>query len=85
VLGILRAAASVYGLRGPFTDFMFTGLRLLNDQTLENITGAGALPWTWPVDEQVIDILHKGVFAFMAGYVGTCAYGANGAADIIAL
>lgn len=23
---------------------------------------------TWPVNEQVIDILHKGVFAFVTGY-----------------
>lgn len=71
----MRAAASVYGFRGPFTDFMFTGLRLLNDQSLENLTGAGAPPWTWPVNEQVIDIFHKGVFAFMTGYVGCCASG----------
>jgi len=70
----VRAAASVYGFRGPFTDFMFTGFRLLNDQSLENLTGAGAPPWTWPVNEQVIDIFHKGVFAFMTGYVGCCAY-----------
>jgi hypothetical protein len=60
---------SVYGMRGPFVDFIFTGMRLSVDQTLENWTGAGALPWTWPVSEQVIDILHKGVFAFVTGYV----------------
>lgn len=69
VLGIIRAAMSVYGIRGPFVDFMFTGIRLANDQTLENYTGAGALPWTWPVAEQVIDILNKGVYAFATGFV----------------
>lgn len=60
---------STYGLRGPFVDFIFTGVRLCVDQTLENATGAGALPWTWPVNEQVLDIVHKGVYAFITGYV----------------
>jgi hypothetical protein len=45
VAATFRALASYYGLRGPFTDFMFTGLRLLIDQTLENWTGVGAPPW----------------------------------------
>jgi hypothetical protein len=67
---VLRATLSVYGLRGPFIDFIFAGIRLLNDQTLENWTGAGALPWTWPVEEQVLDIAHKLVFATATGWVG---------------
>lgn len=62
---------SYSGMRGPFTDFIFTGIRLLTDQTLENWTGAGALPWTWPVNEQVIDIVHKGIFALVTGFVGS--------------
>ncbi len=45
VAAILRGMASYYGLRGPFTDFMFTGVRLMIDQTLENWTGVGAPPW----------------------------------------
>ena len=45
VAGVIRAAMSVNGIRGPFADFMFTGVRLLIDQTLENTTGVGALPW----------------------------------------
>ena len=57
------------GLRGPFGSFLFMNLRLLNDQTLENTTGVGAPPWTWPVDEQVIDLLHKGVYAFVTGKI----------------
>lgn len=42
---VLRAFMSMYGMRGPFTDFLFTGVRLAIDQTLENWTGTGALPW----------------------------------------
>jgi hypothetical protein len=43
--GVIRAVMSYNGVRGPFADFMFTGVRLLIDQTLENLTGVGALPW----------------------------------------
>jgi hypothetical protein len=48
---------------------MLLNARLLNDQTLENATGVGALPWTWPVNEQVIDLIHKAVFAFTTGVI----------------
>ena len=57
------------GIRGPVGSFLFMNLRLLNDQTLENATGVGALPWTWPKDEQVIDLIHKGIYAFVTGAV----------------
>ncbi|KAH6844670.1 hypothetical protein B0I37DRAFT_166693 [Chaetomium sp. MPI-CAGE-AT-0009] len=66
---VIRGIASCYGLRGPFTDFMFVGVRLMIDQTLENWTGVGSPPWTWPVGEQVVDLLHKAVFAFVTGYL----------------
>ncbi|RJE19513.1 hypothetical protein PHISCL_08155 [Aspergillus sclerotialis] len=65
---IIRALMSANGIRGPFSDFMFISVRLVIDQTLENVTGVGAPPWTWPVSEQIIDILHKAVFAFVTGY-----------------
>jgi hypothetical protein len=57
------------GLRGPVGSFVFLNLRLLNDQTLENATGVGSPPWTWPVDEQVIDLTHKAIYAFATGAV----------------
>lgn len=87
--GVIRAVMAYNGVRGPFGDFMFVGIRLLIDQTLENWTGVGALPWyvdanktiyllrvtviltvsrTWPVNEQIIDIIHKTVFAITTGY-----------------
>jgi len=69
VLGVLRAAMARRGLRGPAGSFMFMNARLLNDQTLENATGVGAPPWTWPRDEQTVDLLHKGVYAFVTGAV----------------
>jgi hypothetical protein len=68
-LGTLRTLMASKGVRGPMGSFIFMNVRLLNDQALENATGAGAPPWTWPVDEQAIDLFHKGVYAFVAGYV----------------
>ncbi len=69
ILGAVRGLMAHRGLRGPVGSFLFMNLRLLNDQTLENATGVGAPPWTWPVDEQVIDLLHKGIYAFVTGAV----------------
>ena len=67
VLGAARALMAERGVRGPIGSFLFLNLRLLNDQMLENATGAGALPWTWPRDEQAIDLIHKGIYAFTTG------------------
>ncbi len=69
VLGALRGIMAEHGLRGPMGSFILLNLRLLNDQTLENATGTGALPWTWPEDEQVVDLVHKAVYAFVSGSV----------------
>lgn len=69
VLGPVRAAMARRGMGGPMGSFIFASLRLLNDQTLENATGAGAPPWTWPRGEQVIDLVHKGIYAFVTGVV----------------
>ncbi|WP_139925494.1 hypothetical protein [Hymenobacter sp. DG01] len=69
VLGAVRGLMAAGGLRGPVGSFLFLNLRLLNDQTLENATGVGAPPWTWPRDEQAIDLVHKSIYAFVAGLV----------------
>ncbi len=69
LLGAWRGLMAEGGLRGVRASAMFTIVRLANDQTLENITGQGAPPWTWPRDELVVDVLHKGVYAFTTGLV----------------
>lgn len=69
LLGAVRGIMAEAGVRGPIGSFLHMNLRLLNDQTLENATGVGALPWTWPVDEQAIDLMGKGVYAFVTGAV----------------
>jgi hypothetical protein len=67
LLGAVRGFMAEHGLQGPIASFLFMNFRLLNDQTLENLTGAGSPPWTWPVYEQAIDLLHKAVYAFVTG------------------
>jgi len=69
LLGGVRGVMAENGLRGPVGSFIFLNLRLLNDQTFENATGVGSPPWTWPVDEQAIDLTHKAVYAFVTGTV----------------
>ena len=67
LLGVGRAFMAREGLRGPVGSFMFMNLRLTNDQTFENATGVGAPPWTWPKSEQIVDLVHKGIYAFTTG------------------
>src|SRR4051794_41003879 len=67
--GVVRGAMAAANLRGPWASLMHTNLRLTLDQTLENATGVGAPPWTWPRDELVVDVAHKAVFALTAGAI----------------
>lgn len=67
--GVVRSLMAQVGLRGPVASAKFTVLRLTNDQILENATGVGAPPETWPRKELVVDVLHKAVYAFATGLV----------------
>ncbi|PWR05553.1 hypothetical protein DKT68_26585 [Micromonospora acroterricola] len=69
LLGVLRAVMANAGLRGPVASGMFTVIRLTSDQILENATGVGAPPQTWPRRELAVDVLHKAVYAFATGVV----------------
>nr|CAK50947.1 conserved hypothetical protein [Streptomyces ambofaciens]CAK51185.1 conserved hypothetical protein [Streptomyces ambofaciens] len=69
LLGVLRSVMAHAGLRGPWSSAKFTVVRLTTDQILENATGVGAPPQTWPRRELVVDVLHKSVYAFAAGVV----------------
>jgi hypothetical protein len=69
LLGSLRGVMAEGGLRGPWSSAMFTVVRLTNDQTLENATGVGAPPWTWPRQELAVDLLHKAIYGFTTGIV----------------
>ncbi len=68
-VGVVRGLMANAGLRGPWASAMFAVVRLSSDQILENATGAGAPPWTWPRDELAVDLLHKSVYAAAAGVV----------------
>jgi hypothetical protein len=69
LLGSVRGVMAAAGLRGAPGSAMFAALRLSNDQILENATGVGAPPWTWPRQELVIDVLHKAVYALATGMI----------------
>ena len=69
MVGALRGIMSAANLRGPYASLMHTQVRLATDQTLENLTGVGAPPWTWPRDELAIDVLHKAIYSLAAGAV----------------
>jgi hypothetical protein len=60
---------SAANLRGPMASWLHMHVRLAIDQTLENATGVGAPPLTWPRDELVIDVLHKGIYSFATGAI----------------
>ncbi|MDK1361717.1 hypothetical protein QNO00_15790 [Arthrobacter sp. zg-Y1219] len=67
VLGALRGVWSVTGIRGPVANSTHTVVRLATDQTLENATGVGAPPASWPTDETVVDVVHKTVYSWVTG------------------
>jgi hypothetical protein len=69
LIGVLRSVMAHAGLRGPVASAMFAVVRLTNDQVLENATGVGAPPQTWPRPELAVDLLHKAVFAAATGVV----------------
>ncbi len=69
VLGALRGLWSATGMRGTPASLSHTVVRLATDQTLENATGMGAPPQTWPRGEQVVDVLHKAVYSCVTGWV----------------
>jgi hypothetical protein len=66
-VGVVRSVMANAGLRGPWASAMFTVVRLTSDQILENATGAGAPPWTWPRRELAVDLLHKTIYGYATG------------------
>ncbi|MFF3341379.1 hypothetical protein [Streptomyces flavidovirens] len=76
--GVLRSVMAQAGLRGPWSSAMFAVVRLTNDQILENVTGVGAPPQTWPRPELAVDLLHKTVYAFATGAVADALAARNG-------
>jgi hypothetical protein len=68
-LGALRGIWAEIGLRGPTWSAAHAVVRFCTDQTVENATGAGAPPGTWPVLEHRVDLLHKSVYAAVTGWL----------------
>ncbi|MDV8002745.1 hypothetical protein [Rhodococcus sp. IEGM 1408] len=68
-LGALRGIWAVTGIRGATATAWHTVIRLGVDQTLENATGVGAPPATWPGRELAVDVVHKAVFSAATGLI----------------
>lgn len=66
-LGALRGVWSVTGIRGGHANAWHTVVRLAVDQTVENTTGVGAPPASWPKEELAVDVLHKAVYSLLTG------------------
>ena len=67
VVGTLRGVWAVTGIRGPQANAWHTVVRLAIDQTIENATGVGAPPATWPATEKIVDMGHKAVYSAVTG------------------
>ena len=69
LVGTLHGVWAAVGMRGPRAHLAHAAVRLATDQTLENATGVGAPPHTWPWREQVVDVAHKAVYSLVTGLV----------------
>jgi len=69
IAGSARDIISYYKIIGPVASFIHTEIRIMMDQLVENTAGTSALPWTWPINEQVTDVLNKGSCALVTGYL----------------
>ncbi len=69
LLGALRGVWSATGIRGGEATLTHTVVRLAFDQTVENVTGAGAPPATWPRSERIVDVSHKILYSLVTGVV----------------
>lgn len=59
LLGALRGVWSATRIRGAEATATHAVVRLAFDQTVENTTGVGAPPSTWPASERALDLAHK--------------------------
>ena len=69
IVGALRGVWAVIGIRGTQANAAHTIVRLAFDQTIENATGVGAPPATWPTLERRVDVAHKTVYSLVTGLV----------------
>jgi hypothetical protein len=69
LLGALRGVWSATGIRGGQATATHAVVRLAFDQTVENLTGAGAPPATWPRQERLLDVAQKGVYSTVTGLI----------------
>lgn len=69
VVGTVRGIWAATGIRGPQANAWHTIVRLAFDQTIENATGVGAPPASWPAGEKVVDVGHKALYSVVTGII----------------
>lgn len=69
ILDALRGVWAVTGIRGTGANAARTVVQLPSDQTVQNGTGVGAPPSTWPSLERRVDLAHKMVYSLVTGSV----------------
>lgn len=86
LLGAVRGIMAERGRRGARGSALHTAVRLATDQTLENASGVGSPPWTWPRHQLAIDVAHKAVYGWVTGWVADrlvpARPGSSSAADV---
>ncbi|KAF2419595.1 hypothetical protein EJ08DRAFT_690534 [Tothia fuscella] len=65
----IRAMMSYYGVIGPFASYLFSFVRIAADEAVEISAGTSTWPWIWPINQQVIDVLHKGAYSVIVGFL----------------
>lgn len=68
-VGALRGIWAITGIRGHHANIWHTVVRLAFDQTIENATGVGAPPKSWPTPEKVVDTAHKALYSTITGII----------------
>lgn len=68
-MGALRGALDVAGLTGPQASLAHFALLWGGDAALYRVLGIADVPWRWTPAELATDMLHKGVYAAVAGAV----------------
>lgn len=67
VAGAARGVMAQQGVRGPAVYLLHALSCAVLDRSLEGAAGSAPSPSSWPVEKQLLDVVHKGIFALVAG------------------
>lgn len=67
VAGAARGAMAQQGVRGPAAYLLHAVSCAVLDRSLEGAAGSAQPPGSWPLEKQLLDVVHKGIFALVSG------------------